>query len=479
VLKTLFFIIKIATMESNTASEVLSKSLIADLRTLITGRVVEPAEADYDQVRKVWNGMIDRRPALIIQCQSAQDIITAVRLAQEKNLVLSVRGGGHNVAGSAVCDGGIMIDLSTMRRVQVDPEQLTVKAQGGATWGDVDQATQAFGLATPGGIISSTGIAGLTLGGGVGWLVRHFGMSCDNLVEAEMVTAGGELVKASTSENPALFWGLRGGGGNFGIVTSFTYRLYPVSAVLGGMILHPIEDAKKVLQFYRQFMQTAPKELTLYVGLVHTPEGIPVIAFIGCYSGDLKEGEAVMKPLREFGSPMADMVQAQAFVQMQTMLDAAFPHGYRYYWKSGFLEALSDEAIDTIIHHARAGTSPFSSVVLEFYGGAAAQEPLGGTAFPHRQEQFNLVIVSCWQQPEEDGNHIHWARAFWQAMLPYFSHRVYVNYVQVLGVEGEEKLREGYGEHYDRLLALKRKYDPQNVFRLNQNINPAEQQAVV
>ena len=466
-------------MELNTSSEVLSKSLIADLRTQISGRVVEPAEEDYDQIRKVWNGMVDRRPALIIQCQSAQDVITAVKLAREKNLVISVRGGGHSVTGSAVCDGGIMIDLSTMRKVQVDPEQLTAKAQAGATWGDMDKATQVFGLATPGGIVSSTGIAGLTLGGGFGWLVRQFGMSCDNLIEAEMVTAEGELVKANTTENPELFWGLRGGGGNFGIVTSFTFRLYPVSTVLGGMIIHPMEDAQKVLHFYRLFMKTAPQELTLYVGLVHTPDGVPVIAFVGCYSGDLNEGEEVMRPLREFGSPIADTVQAQPFVQIQTMLDAAFPYGHRYYWKSGFLEALSDEAIDTIIHYAQSVTSPLSSIVLERYGGVAAQAPLEGTAFPHREDQFCLVIVSCWQQPEEDENNIHWARDFWQAILPHFSHRVYINYVPVLGGEGEEKIREGYGEHYDRLLALKRKYDPQNVFRLNQNINPAEQQAEI
>lgn len=466
-------------MEANTASEVLSKSLIADLRTQIIGRVVEPTEEDYDQIRKVWNGMVDRRPALIIQCQSNQDVITAVKLAREKNLVLSVRGGGHSVTGSAVCDGGLMVDLSLMRRVLVDPELLTAKAQAGATWGVVDQATQVFGLATPGGIVSSTGIAGLTLGGGVGWLVRRYGMSCDNLLEAEMVTAEGELVKASTTENAELFWGLRGGGGNFGIVTSFTFRLYPVSTVLAGMIVHPIADAKKVLQFYRQFMQTAPNELTLYVGMVHTPDGTPVIAFIGCYSGDLNEGERVMKPLREFGSPIADTLQAQPFVQMQSMLDAAFPYGHRYYWKSGFLEALTDDAINTMIEYARSVTSPLSSIVLELYGGAAAQEPLGGTAFPHREEQFCLVIVSCWQQPEEDKTNINWTRDFWQAILPHFNHRVYVNYVQDMGVEGEAKITEGYGANYDRLLVLKRKYDPQNVFRMNQNINPAEQQAAV
>jgi FAD/FMN-containing dehydrogenase len=457
---------------TNAATDVLSKALLSDLRTTITGNVLEPGDTEYETARKVWNGMIDKRPALIIQCGSANDVSTALKLANQKNLVVSIRGGGHNVTGNATCDDGIMIDLSLMKKVQVDPERMTAKAQGGATWGDFDKATQVYGLATTGGLISSTGIAGLTLGGGVGWLVRHYGMSCDNLIEAEMVTVNGDVIIASLTQNPDLFWALRGGGGNFGVVTSLTYRLHPVQNVLGGMILHPIEDAKNVLQFYRRFMQTAPNELTLYACLIHTPDGLPVIAFVGCYSGNLDEGEEVLKSLRQFGSPIADLMQVQPYTQIQTMLDAPFPHGIRCYWKSGFLTELSDDAIDTILQHAKTVASPQSAIILELYGGAATQEPAGGTAFPHREELFDLVVISGWMNKEEDEKNIRWTRAFWDAMQPFYSHHVYMN---VLGVEGEQRVKEAYGKSYQRLLAVKRKYDPQNVFRLNQNINPAEQ----
>ncbi len=453
---------------TNTFSTQKSQFPVADFRKKVSGRILEPADEGYEQTRKIWNGMIDRRPALIIQCETTNDVIEAVKFATSQNLIISVRGGGHNITGNAVCDGGLMIDLSLMKKVEVDPELRTAIAEGGATWADFDKATQAFGLATTGGIVSTTGIAGLTLGGGIGWLVGRFGLSCDNLISAELVTAEGEVLVASNSENAELFWGLKGGGGNFGIVTSFTYRLHPVSTVLGGMILHPMSNAKEVIQFYREFIKTAPDELTLYAAFIHTPDGMQVCGYVGCYSGDLREGEKVLAPLREFGSPLADMMQEQPYSQIQTMIEGPFPHGNRYYWKSGYLESLSDEAIDTIISFAKTITSPISGVLLEFYGGAI-NRPETASAFPHRQDQIDLVIVSNWVKPEEDAKHIEWTRGFWNEMQPYSSKRVYVN---ALGIEGEQRVREAYGESYDRLLALKKRYDPKNVFRMNQNINP-------
>lgn len=447
----------------------VSDSNITALQKKISGKILVPGDAIYDTVRKIWNGMIDRRPALIIQCDNAYDVTESVKFAKANNLVIAVRGGGHNVTGNAVCDDGIMIDLSNMKRISVDPVQRTANAEMGATWAEFDKATQEFGLATTGGVISTTGIAGLTLGGGVGWLVRHYGMSCDNVISAEVVTAEGELILASEGVNADLLWGLKGGGGNFGIVTSLTYQLHPVSTVIGGMILHPMDDAKKMLRFYCDFMKTAPDELTMYAGILHTPDGLQVVAMVGCYSGDIEKGEEVLKPIREFGSPIADLFQPQPYLQLQTMLEGPFPHGNRFYWKSGFLQDVTDAAIDAIISHSRIVTSPISAILLEFYGGAASRISPTATAFPHRQEEFDLVIISNWTDPNEDERHISWTRNFWSAMQDYSSNCVYVN---ALGVEGEQRVREAYGVNYNRLMELKKKYDPQNIFRMNQNINP-------
>lgn len=454
---------------TGTPSIELKDLVIASLRSAISGKVLEPSNEGYEEARKIWNGMIDKRPALIVQCASAHDVIEAVKFATVHDLIISVRGGGHNVTGNAVCDGGLMIDLSPMKKIDVDPQLRTATAETGATWADFDKATQAFGLATTGGVVSTTGIAGLTLGGGVGWLVGRFGLSCDNVISAEVVTADGELVVANEAENEDLFWGLKGGGGNFGIVTSLKYQLHPVSTVMGGMILHPVANAKEVIKFYRDFIKSTPDELTLYCAFVHTPDGMQVCGYVGCYSGDIAEGEKVVKPLREFGAPVADMFQEQPYLQIQTMLEAGFPHGNRYYWKSNYLESLPDDAIDTIITHAQTVSSQRSAIILEFYGGAANREPKAPAAFPHRKEQIDLVVISNWVNSEEDEKHIEWTRAFWNGMQPFSSKRVYVN---ALGVEGEERVREAYGENYDRLLTLKKKYDPKNVFRLNQNINP-------
>jgi FAD/FMN-containing dehydrogenase len=441
-----------------------------ELAAIIKGPVITPHDEQYDSVRKIWNGMIDRKPAVIVRCLNNVDIIQAVKFAREHNLSISVRGAGHNIGGHAVCDGGVMIDLSLMKRITVHPEELFAEVEMGATWGDFDQTTQQYGLATTGGLITTTGVAGLTLGGGVGWLVRKYGMSCDNLFEAEVITADGRIVNASLLENADLLWGLRGGGGNFGIVSSMKLRLHPVGKVLGGMIVYPREKAMEVIRFYRDFMMTAPEELTLYSALLTSPEGIPLVAILGCYCGDLKIGESVLQPLRAFGTPLADLMQPVPYTQMQSLLDASFPHGNRYYWKSGFLVDLSDHAIDVMINHMTLNPSPYSTTVIEYYAGAASREPEGGSAYPHRQPQFNLVINANWQMHEDDEENIAWIRKMWTAFEPFLSHKVYVN---ALGVEGENRVKEAYGDNYTRLATLKSKYDPDNVFRMNQNILPA------
>ena len=447
-----------------------------ELQPSFKGKILFEGDVEYDSARQIWNGMIDRKPALIAQCLDKEDIIQAVKFARKNELLVSVRGGGHNVSGNAVCNGGIMIDLSLMKKVEVDTEKKVAHVEMGATWGDFDKATQQFGLSTTGGLITTTGVAGLTLGGGVGWLVRKCGLSCDNLIEAEIITADGNIVKASLQENPDLLWGIRGGGGNFGIVSLITLRLHEVSTVIGGMIIHTRDKSKEAIQFYREFMKTAPEELTLYTALLTSPEGIPIVAFIGCYCGDIEKGEAVMKPLHEFGTPVADLIQPIPYLQMQSMLDAGFPKGNRYYWKSGFLKELSDDVIDVIVSHMESNPSPGSATILEMYGGVASHEPEGGSAYPHRQSEFDLVIISNWPDKQEDDKNIHWTRNIWEALQPYLSHKAYVN---ALGVEGADRVKEAYGDNYQKLAELKRKYDPDNFFRMNQNIPPAQNTVVV
>ncbi len=455
--------------ESTMMSGTATMPAVEELQRNFKGKILFGGDVDYDKERKIWNGMIDRKPGLIAQCTNTDDIQLAVKYASRHNLLVSVRGGGHNISGNAVCDGGIMIDLSRMKSVQVDAEKSQAVVEMGATWGDFDNETQKYGLATTGGLITTTGVAGLTLGGGVGWLVRKHGMSCDSIIDATVVTADGEVVKASLTENPDLLWGLRGGSGNFGIVSTLTMRLHKLSTVVGGMILHPREKAAEVYKFYRDFVKTAPNELTLYVGLLTSPDGIPVVALIGCYSGDLEKAEEVLAPVRNFGTPIADLIQPMPYVQMQSLLDGGFPYGNRYYWKAGFLNEVTDEAIDLLIAHMANAPSPFSATILEYYGGASAMEPEGGAAYPHRDAQFDLIIASNWLEKAGDEENISWARKTWEAIQPFLSQRVYVN---TLGVEGEERVREAYGDSYPKLVELKRKYDPSNLFRMNQNIKP-------
>jgi FAD/FMN-containing dehydrogenase len=446
----------------------LDDRAVEALKGALRGEVLRPQDTRYEQARKIWNGMIDRHPALIAQCTGTADVLEAVRFAQANDLRPSVRAGGHNVSGNAMCEGGLVIDLSRMKGIRVDATARTVRAQPGLTWGDFDRETQVFGLATTGGIVSTTGIAGLTLGGGVGWLVRKHGLACDNLLSVDVVTADGRVLVASEAQNSDLFWGVRGGGGNFGIVTSLEYRLHPVGPVLGGMTIHPQAKAREVLRFYRDFVASAPEEITTYAAFLTLPDGLPAIALVACYCGAPEAGEIILQPLRSYGPPLADTFQAIPYVAMQSMLDAGFPYGIQSYWKSSFLRELSDSAIDILVDCMSRVTSPLTAVAVEFYGGASGRLPEDATAFPHRQAQYNLVMLSMWQDPADSTRQIAWTRQTFDALQPFSSGRVYVN---ALG-QGEGRIGEAFGANYPRLVELKKKYDPQNFFRFNQNIQP-------
>ncbi len=446
---------------------------VSDLAGQLDGSLQRPGDPEYDEARTIWNAMIDRRPALIARCVSTTDVVAAVRFAREHDMLVSVRGGGHNVAGNAVCDEGLMIDLTLMNDVDVDPKAGTVTAGGGCTLAAIDTASHAHGLAVPAGIISATGVGGLALGGGVGWLVRKYGMTCDNLISAEVISADGKVLTASANENDDLFWGLRGGGGNFGIVTSFKFQAHPVTNVIGGMIIHPRAAARDVYRFYRDFTKNAPIELTAYCACLSTPDGAPVTAIIACYCGDPDSGDKVLKPLREFGSPIADTLALIPRIEMQTMLDSGFPYGNRNYWKSCFIDELTDDAIDLIVEHANRITSPLSAMMIEYYyGGPSSQIGETETAFAHRNAQYDLAVIGQWQDAAEDAEHMNWARDAYAALEPYSNGRIYANLIGADQMTEETQLRAVFGVNYERLVTLKRKYDPTNFFRMNQNIKP-------
>jgi FAD/FMN-containing dehydrogenase len=450
---------------------VLDPAVIDTFRADLRGKLLTAADVDYDPARRLWNAMIDKRPAMIVRCEGAADVSKAVRFADAHDLLISVRGGGHNVAGTAVCDGGLMIDLSPMRGIQVDPSARTAVAQPGLLWQDFDHETQAYGLATTGGVVGETGIAGLTLGGGVGWLVRKYGLSCDNLLAADVVTADGQLRRASPTTNQDLFWALRGGGGNFGVVTAFQYRLHEVSTILGGLIIHPRTAARDVIRFHRDFITSAPEELTSYVGLLTAPDGNPVVAMVSCYCGDLQEGERVIRPLREFGSPLMDAMQAMPYTSMQGLFGPAFPWNNRNYWKSSYLREFPDAAVDTVVEYAGHCQSALSAVVIEYYGGAVSRVAADATAFAHREANFNILILGQWKEAAEDALHMQWTRDCWQAINPWTSSAVYMNALSA--GEDPQAVRAAYGTNYTRLAALKAQLDPKNLFRMNQNITPA------
>ncbi|WP_191060541.1 FAD-binding oxidoreductase [Geminicoccus harenae] len=442
----------------------LSHDSIETFRNGFHGQVILPGDAGYDAARRIWNAQIDRRPSLIVRCAGVADIVAAVNFARAENVLLAVRSGGHNVAGRALCHGGMVIDLSGLRGVFVDPERRTVRVQAGATLGDVDRETHLHGLAVPTGVVSRTGIAGLTLGGGVGWLVRRYGLTC------EVVTAAGEVVTASAEQNPDLFWGLRGGGGNFGIVASFLFQAHPVRTVLGGLLIYPRDQAAALLRHYRRVMAEAPDELTAYAGFLTTPDGAAAVGLIVCHCGDPAEGQRAVAALRAFSLPMVDAVQPMPFPAMQRVLDDAFPDGTHNYWKSTFLQALTDEAIDLVIEHADRMTSPMSAVVVGLYSGAASRVRPDDTAFAFRHAQFNVGLMAQWRDGAESARHIAWARQAWEALQPFSSGGYMGNFASE---EVPEAVQRAFGSNHARLARLKAKYDPANLFSLNQNILPA------
>ncbi len=457
---------------------------VGSLRPSLAGEVLVAGEAGYDGARAVWNAMIDRRPAVIVRCKGAADVIAAVRFAGERDLAISIRGGAHNVAGHAVCDAGVMIDLSAMRGVRVDPERRRAWVEGGATWGDVDRATQAFGLATPGGLISDTGVAGLTLSGGIGWLRSRHGLCIDNLAAADVVTADGRLVRASAEENADLLWALKGGGGNFGVVTTFEFKLHPVGPeIMFCAPIYPIEAGSGPIRFWRDFLADKNDDVGSLVEFSTVardpayPEsawGKRVYTMAAVYAGDAAVGERILQPLRELAEPVVDLSGRMNYCDLQKLFDTQTPFGQRRcYWKSHYLSGLSDAIIDTIVELSAAPPSPNTLSSIWNFGGAMARVAADATAFGDRSMPYMLSIDSVWSEAADDQTNIAWTRDFWKRMQPH-SHggRMYLNFPG-LGEEGERLLRDSFGVNYARLQAIKRKYDPANVFRFNPNIRPA------
>ena len=460
---------------AGTNGQLISDRALETFRQNMHGPVLTPGDEGYGAACLIWNAMIDRRPCVIAQCTSTADVQAAVTFAREHNLVLSIRGGGHNIAGLALCDGGLTIDCSLMKEVRVDARARTAVAQPGVTWAEFDRETQRFGLATTGGAVSTTGIAGLTLGGGLGWLMGRCGYTIDNLLSAEVVLHDASVVTASESSYPELFWALRGGGGNFGVVTSFEYRLHPVGLVWAGLIVHPLERLVPMLRFYRDFVSTAPDELTVHAAIMTLPSGDRVAALLPVWSGDPGDGERQLGPLRAFGPPIIDTVQAVPYVTAQSMLDGAVPHGRHNYWKSSFLRELHDDATDRLAEYAREITSPFSLCLVEHVHGAPTRIPFDATAFGIRDEHFHFIAIASWDAADDPRRHVQWAREFWSAMQPWSAGRVYGN---ILNHDEADRIVEAYGSNYARLSQAKARFDPLNIFRVNQNIKPSSAAAV-
>lgn len=458
----------------------LDESTIQAFAAQLRGPLLRPGDAGYAEACAIWNGMIEKKPELIARCTGSADVVTAVNFAREHNLLLAVRSGGHNIAGSALCDDGLVIDLSGLRGIHVDPRARIARVQPGVDWGDLDHETQLFGLATPGGIVSTTGLAGLTLGGGFGWLSRKYGLTCDNLRSVDIVTADGQLLTASENEHADLFWGVRGGGGNFGVVTSFEFDLHPVGpTVMAGLVLFPMAQAREVLRRYRDWAAQAPDELgTLALLRIAPPapflpqeiHGQPVVGVAACYAGPIEEGQRLMRPVKQFGTPVADLMMPKPFAKHQTLLDASNPSGRHYYWKSEYLLGIRDALIDTAVNYAGQFSSPLSAVLLFQLGGAISQVGPQETAVSHRDAAFVMNVQSSWIDAQENNRHVGWTRECWQAIRPFSTGGVYGNFLTA--DEGEERIRAAYGASYDRLVGLKNQYDPTNLFRTNQNIRP-------
>jgi FAD/FMN-containing dehydrogenase len=465
--------------QTRPVSQELDENDIQNFTMAMRGEVLRPGDADYDSVRRIWNGMFDRRPALIARCTGVADVIASVNFGRDHNLSLAVRGGGHSMPGQSVCDDGLVIDLSLMNGVWVDPTNRTVRAQGGCLWGAVDHETAAFGLATVGGTVSHTGIGGLTLGGGFGWLGRKYGFAVDNLLSVDMVTADGRFLTVHADQNADLFWAIRGGGGNFGVATSFEYRLHEVGPiVVAGMALFPAERAGEIARAYRDIMASAPDELTLALVYLSAPPapfvppeavGAPMIAIAGCYAGGIEEGQRAVEPVRALG-PLVDLIGPMPYAAFQTIIDQANPHGIQYYNKSHYFADLSDEVLDTFLAQAAGKTSPLSYLLLFPFGGATSRSLGGDTAMGYRDTKYIFVLMSAWLDASESDRHIRWSRDVAAALEPFGTGGIYVN---DLNDDAPDRVKAAYEPAtYRRLVEVKNKYDPENLFRLNQNIKP-------
>jgi FAD/FMN-containing dehydrogenase len=448
------------------------------------GEVLRMGDAGYDEHRKVWNGMIDRHPLLIARCTCVEDVVVAVNFARKHNLLTAVRGGGHQVAGHGTCDNGMVIDLSPMKNIEIDPELRIARVEPGCNWGEVDRATQTYGLAVPGGVVSDTGVAGLTLGGGFGWLRNKWGLSCDNLLSVEMVTADGRVVRASESEHSELFWGIRGGGGNFGIVTSFEFQLHPLGPeVMFCFVFHDGNKSEEALRFFREYTANAPDEVSILAVLgifppgaeifPHELHGKPYILFGGIYAGSPEDGERVLQPLRDFSTPLVDFSSRMPYTQAQTVFDEDYPRGMRYYWKSTTLMELSDEAITCLVEQAQRQPSPYSTTDVWHNAGAIRRMDASKTAYSGRQLPYLINPEANWQDAKDDEANIGWVRDFLKALQPISGGIKYLNFAG-FQEEGQEMMKSAFGDKYERLAALKKQYDPANLFRLNQNIVVAE-----
>jgi FAD/FMN-containing dehydrogenase len=442
------------------------------LEATLSGEILRSGDEGYEEARRVHNGLIDKEPALIARCRGTADVVNAIALARDRGLEISVRGGGHSIAGRGVTTGGLMIDLSPMKGIHVDPRSRTSRAQGGVTWGEFNRENAVHGLATTGGVVSTTGVGGLTLGGGFGWLMGKCGLSVDNLLSVELVTASGDVLRVSAEEHPDLFWALRGGGANFGVAASLEFRLHPVAEVFGGLMAHPFSEAIDLFRFCSEFTASVPDELAVMPLLVHAPDGsgVPLAAVAVCHAGPAMQAEADLKPLMEFGSPVVMQVGPMPYPAINTMLDDGFPPGALYYWKSSFLPQLSDDAIGAMVDQFASCPSPMAGIAIEHLHGAVTRVPLEETAVPHRQASYNVLIAGVWNDPATTEKNIDWTRATYAALEPYFSSRRYVNYFSNDDIG--EAVRSAYGENYGKLARLKAQYDPSNVFHLNHNIEP-------
>ncbi|TML56753.1 MAG: FAD-binding oxidoreductase [Actinobacteria bacterium] len=453
-------------------STTLDSALVADLAGEVSGSVLGPQDAGYDAARAVHNGLIDRRPALIVRCRTTNDVVAALALARRAGLEVSIRGGGHNVAGRAVTDGGVMIDLAEMKGIAIDPDEATATAEGGVIWAELNDAAAEHGLAVTGGAVSGTGIAGYTLGGGLGWLMAKYGLAADNLLTVEFVTAEGDVLRADARSHADLFWALRGGGGNFGVATSFTYRLHPVQTIVGGLIAHPIVAAPELLRFYRDAVADAPDDLTVFAGLVHAPDGsgAKLSALVVFHTGDPVEAERDLEPFKTWGSPLLVEVGPMPYPVMNTILDAGFPAGSLNYWLSSFTRGLPDELIDITVERFANVPSPMTAILFEHFHGAVTRVGVTETAVPHRKQGWNLLIPSVWTDPGDSEANIAWSRDTFAAMRPHFGNGRWLNYLG--DDQAEDAIRAAYGPNYERLREVKRRYDPDNVFHLNHNIAP-------